>query len=212
MVVSYLSFHLVPLRKSPQPDGNIPVSGQNSDINTDRVDDINDSDNDVGKASAGINEDDENSFDADGNFDADDFSGFEDLSLSGGRSDYSEADIDDYAHSEEEEVKQLVKIMKDSSNVCRLRTVYNKDGLESQTYDGDLLPISHDEMAHCVGNGAQEIYDDAMARKQASVSIKETVRDGGRSLDDEPYIPAVEYQTRKQASVSVSMVLFLGGL
>ena len=194
------------MRKRPQPDGNIPVSGQNSDINTDRVDDINDSDNDVGKASAGVDEDNENSFNADGNFDADensfdadadDFSGFGDLSLSGGRSEYSEADIDDYAHSEEEEVTQLVKIMKDSSKVCRLRTVYNNDGSTSQTYDGDLLPISHDEMAHCVGNGAQEIYDDAMARKQASVSIKETVRDGGRSLDDEPYIPAVEYQTRK---------------
>ena len=112
------------------------MSGQNSDIDIDHVDDNNDNDNDLdnfdfGKASAGINEDDENGFDADDNFDANDFSGFEDLSLSGGTSDSSDADINNYAHSKEEEVKQLVKITKDSSKVCKVRTIYNKDELES---------------------------------------------------------------------------------
>ena len=107
------------------------MSGQNSDIDTDHVDDNNDNDNnldnfDFGKASVGINEDDENGFNANDNFDAYNFSGFEDLSLSGGTSDSSDADIDDYAHSEEEEVKQLVKRARLTKNVVSLLDLFRR--------------------------------------------------------------------------------------
>ena len=148
-------------------------------IDADHVDDNYDNNNDnnldnfvFGKAAVGINEDDEAALDADYDFDADEFGRFEEISLDGVTNNSSEANIDDYARLKEKEVEQLVKVTKDSSEVCQFRNIYNKDGyLESQTYDRNILTISHGEMARCVENGGQKIFDEAMARKQTSVSI-----------------------------------------
>ena len=54
--------------------------------------------------------------------------------------------------------------MKTSSEVCPVWPIYNKDGvLESQTYDRNLLYITHEEMERCVANGEQQQFDNAVA-------------------------------------------------
>ena len=54
-------------------------------------------------------------------------------------------------------------MMKTMSEVCPVRPTYNTDGvLESQSYDENLLNITHKEMKRYVANGGQQYFDDAV--------------------------------------------------
>ena len=210
---------MVPLQQNTPPDGDYfssidPSFGQNSDNDTDHVDNNKDNDLDnfnVNKnegifkmASVGFNEDDADAnqdiFDADddnlGIFDVDDIEGIEEIFLddvdgglfandsSEADSNSSEADSDNYAYSKKEEVEQLVMMMKTTSEVCPVRPIYDTDGvLESQTYDGNLLNITHEEMERCVANGRQQFFDNAVARHAKGGS------NGGQHLFDKDVAP-----------------------
>ena len=102
-------------------------------------------------------------------------------------------------------------MIKTLSEVCPVRPIYNTDGvLESQTYDGNLLNITHGEMECCVANGGQQFFDDAVARHAKGGS------NGEQHLFDKAVAPRAKGGRQRwgkacnEMKTSVSIVLFLG--